>query len=400
MTRKHQPSPPSPEFSAVSSAATNRKPHRRIPRKKTRDDVDYYTDASRSQSLSNQSNEEEFEESIREDNESAYMGSESLSYSPTDHRSASTDPHFVPQNNNNYPTTTSNYASNFLNFSQPITQNSSYINIAPLPIFHGYPNECPITHLNRFSKVCRANNVSSIDMLMRIFPVTLEGEAALWYDLNIEPYPSLSWDDIKSSFLQAYHKIELIEDLRSEIMNLNQGEVETIRSYFLRLQWILKRWPEHGLSESLLKGVFVDGLKADFRDWILLQKPNSLNEALKLAFSFEQVRSIRVVEQRVLNCGFCEGKHEEQDCEVRQRMRELWIQSKEKQGSGRKEMGREFVRSVSMGGSSVGETSERQNGGVSGLNVKKSQCQCLKHQCGKKRLGRSNSIVTVISGVD
>jgi len=216
---------------------------------------------------------------------------------------------------------------NVPNPTQPMIA-SSYIQIAPLPIFRGTPNESPITHLSRFNKVCRANNASSIEMQKKIFPVTLEEESALWYDLNIEPYYiSLSWDEIKLSLLQAYYEIEPVEELRSELMGIHQGEKERVRSYFLRLQWILKRWPEHELEDDVIKGVFVSGLREEFHDWVLMQKPTSLNDALRLAFDFEHVRRVSGKKEIVSTCGFCEGPHEESSCGVREEMRELWRQS-------------------------------------------------------------------------
>ncbi|CAK8577112.1 unnamed protein product [Lathyrus sativus] len=217
----------------------------------------------------------------------------------------------------------------------PQTMNaSSYIKVAPLPIFSGTPKESPITHLSRFNKVCRANNASSDEMQKKIFPVTLEEESALWYDLNIEPYYlSLSWEEIKLSFLQAYYEIEPVEELKSELMGIHQGEKERVRSYFLRLQWILKRWPEHGLEDDVIKGVFVNGLREEFHDWVLMQKPKSLNDALRFAFDFEHVRRIKGKKEMVFTCGFCEGPHEESSCGVRERMRELWKQSRKKEGS-------------------------------------------------------------------
>ena len=228
---------------------------------------------------------------------------------------------------------------------------SSYIQIAPLPIFRGTPNESPVSHLSRFNKVCRANSASSIEMQKKIFPVTLEEESALWYDLNIEPYYlSLSWDEIKLSFLQAYYEIEPIEELRSELVGIHQGEKERVRSYFLRLQWILKRWPEHGLKDDVIKGVFVNGLREEFHDWVLMQKPTSLNDALRLAFDFEHVRRIRGKKENVSTCGFCEGPHEEISCGVREEMRELWRQSGKKEGSDK--ASKDHFRSFSIGESS------------------------------------------------
>ncbi|KAK7859519.1 hypothetical protein CFP56_005975 [Quercus suber] len=63
-----------------------------------------------------------------------------------------------------------------------------------LPDFHGNSNECPVKHISLFAKVCRPNSLSTIDILMRKFPVTLEDY--LWYNLNIELYPSLTSEEI------------------------------------------------------------------------------------------------------------------------------------------------------------------------------------------------------------
>lgn len=281
-----------------------------------------------------------------------------------------------------------------------VTVSPSYINIAPLPIFHGVSDECPAMHLSRFAKVCRANNASSVDMMMRIFPVTLEGEAALWYDLNIEPYPPLSWEELKSSFLDAYNKVELADQLRAELMAINQGQEETVRSYFLRLQLIVKKWPDNELPDGLLKAIFVDGLRGEFKEWMIPQKPSSLNEALRLAFGFEEVRSVRSSgKKRYLQCGFCEGPHEEQVCEVRERMRQLW-KSREKrkavdvvESDGHEAAAAELVRSVS--GIARNEVEVEKDGGEEMVGLKKkSQCQCWKHQCGMKKLDRNLSTVS------
>lgn len=172
-------------------------------------------------------------------------------------------------------------------------------------------------------------------------------------------------------------------------MVIEQGDKESVRSYFLRLQWILKRWPQHGLSENLIRGIFIDGLRGEFHDWILPQKPSSLNEALRLAFGFEQVKSVRG-DRKVVKCGFCDGLHEERECEVRERMKELWLKSKEenrKLGG----MVKEFARSVSMATNNAVEMDEE--GELEGLKKKNQrQCQCGKHQCRKKKLTRNYSV--------
>lgn len=152
------------------------------------------------------------------------------------------------------------------------------------------------------------------------------------------------------------------------------------------MQWILKRWQDHRLPESLVRGLFVDGLREEFHDWVMPKKPETLEEAVRLAMDWEGARAVRKGGE--LRCGFCEGRHGEKECDVRRKMREEWMrrtmrgEERKSGGEGREEeevVGEEerVGRVVSIG--SIG---------------RRSQCQCWKHQCWKK-YERSGSAVTV-----
>ncbi|WOL08235.1 hypothetical protein Cni_G16987 [Canna indica] len=272
---------------------------------------------------------------------------------------------------------------------------AAYVNVAPLPIFRGEASECPAAHLARFDRVCRANNATAVDTLVRIFPVTLDGDAALWYDLIVESSrPAISWPEIRAAFLRAFTRPDFTDRARAELMSMKQKDGEGINTYHLRLQRVLRNWPEHGFPDALLKGIFIDGLKEDYQDWILPQRPETLADAVRLAQRWEQARSVREARIRGNDgggsglaegkqCGFCDGEHEEKGCEVRRRMKELWLRSKEEAAAPspsmslvRKEGGEEAVegRLARVGSTKRGE-----------------QCQCSRHQCWKK-YERSNSI--------
>jgi hypothetical protein len=398
MTRKHR-------SSSYESKHQNRIPKQKVLEEEYEDDEDNNnsTDADGVDSEYNNESQEDEHQQIDDETEEEDSDDDDVS------ESLSNVPHGKPfflhqTQSDDVPESPSISASNIPNLTQPVNA-SSYIKIAPLPIFRGTPNESPITHLSRFNKVCRANNASSIEMQKKIFPVTLEEEPALWYDLNIEPYYlSLSWDEIKLSFLQAYYEIEPVEELRKEFMGIHQGEKERVRSYFLRLQWILKRWPEHGLEDDDIKGIFVNGLRNEFHDWVLMQKPISLNDALKLAFDFEHVRRISGKKEMVSTCGFCEGPHEESICGVRERMKELWGQGGKKEGSDNRAT-KDLFRSFSMGESSGMGKIEMNEGekvgeSVVGGSMKKDLCQCTKHMCRKKTLSRNSSLESRIPHYD
>ncbi|KAL9261386.1 hypothetical protein AKJ16_DCAP03982 [Drosera capensis] len=248
----------------------------------------------------------------------------------------------------------------------------SYVAIVPLPVFTGLKGECPIRHLSRFDKICRANNGESEDMMTRLFPVTLEGEAEVWYDLNVEPYrETMEWGEVREAFVEAYGGGDCDERLRAELMTIHQGLDEGVRSYSLRLQWLLRRWPNHDISEALLRDIFVDGLRPDFKEWVIPQKPCSLNDALRLAFAWETVMDVEDFRNRLrmedAKCGFCGGPHEEEKCEIRRRMRELWMQNKD-----------------TLTGNDSKDHGDGKAASASGLKKQKSMCRCSKHHCWKK----------------
>ncbi|KAF9609199.1 hypothetical protein IFM89_014040 [Coptis chinensis] len=390
------------------------KHRRRVPRRLTTTNRKVYEDSESSESESQQENvyEEEREEGGRryKDSSVGYSDSEIGTNTQRNQYYSPDESEYVPESVAadqvaSIPSVTG--SRDRLQRSTPTL--STYVNVAPLPIFRGSPEECPVTHLSRFAKVCRANNAHSTDMMMRIFPVTLENEAALWYDIEIEPYPSLTWDEIKSSFLNVYG--------RTELMMIKQGENETVHNFFLRMQWILRTWPDHGISDDVQKGIFIDGLREDFHDWIHPQKPKSLDEAFRLASVLEQAKCIRAARNRKnnndmignskssssLKCEFCNGPHKEAMCDVKEKMRELWFRIKEKQmktttttssPEAADNINVALKKDNSVRSASV---ATRSNDGeeeveFSGLN-KKTQCQCSKHQCWKKKLERNKSLI-------
>lgn len=300
-----------------------------------------------------------------------------------------------------YPSPSSSSQASAISPAVPPT----YVNVAPLPVFRGEPGECPAAHLARFDRVCRANNATTVDTVVRIFPVTLDGDAALWYELAVEPHPSMPWEEIRSAFLRAYRRPDFEDRARSELMTIRQRDGEDVNAYHLRLQRILKRWPDHGIPDGLLKGIFIDGLGEEHQDWIVPQRPATLAEAVELALNWEQAERARETRRRNEvgssgggardgRCGFCDGAHEESACDVRRRLKELWVRNKEL-GWGGSGGGGKVVGMLSPARSLVRRGGEGEEGGTGRMvslrrSQSQSQCQCWKHQCWK-RYERSNS---------
>ncbi|CAL4952297.1 unnamed protein product [Urochloa decumbens] len=288
----------------------------------------------------------------------------------------------------------------------------SYVAAAPLPVFRGDAGECPDAHLARFDRVRRANGAATLSAAARIFPASLDGDAALWYDLAAsgagagedaeeDVLPPPPWRAVRAAFLDFFRPPGAAERARGELAALRQGPGEAVNRYHLRLQGILRRCADLGSDipggDASLRDAFVGGLRAEFKDWVAPQRPAALDEAVALALSWERAESVHEARRAakaaaaaaadcaaVGRCSFCGGEgHEEERCEVRTKMRELWRRS----SSGRD------------GGGVLGMDGEQDEGGGGGsmmlarlgsaVSTRSTQCQCRKHQCAKKPVAAS-----------
>ncbi|CAL4958901.1 unnamed protein product [Urochloa decumbens] len=287
----------------------------------------------------------------------------------------------------------------------------SYVAAAPLPVFRGDAGECPDAHLARFDRVRRANGAATPSAAARIFPASLDGDAALWYDLAAsgagagedaeeDVLPPPPWRAVRAAFLDFFRAPGAAERARGELAALRQGAGEAVNRYHLRMQGILRRCADLGAyipgGDASLRDAFVGGLRAEYRDWVAPQRPAALDEAVALALSWERAESVHEARRAakaaaaaadcaaVGRCSFCGGEgHEEERCEVRTKMRELWRRS----SSGRD------------GGGVLGMDGEQDEGGGGGsmmlarlgsaVSTRSTQCQCRKHQCAKKPVAAS-----------
>jgi hypothetical protein len=280
----------------------------------------------------------------------------------------------------------------FLPYPDPDDAIGFYVPVAHLPVFRGDPGECPDVHVERFDRVRRANGAVTPAAAARIFPASLDGDAALWYDLTAsgagDDSPPPPWHAVRAAFLDFFSPPGAGDRARAELVALRQRPGEPINRYHLRMQGILRRCSDLGgdIPDALLTAAFVGGLRAEFQDWVAPQRPKALDEAVALALSWERAESVREARRAatsaraaVKRCSFCgtEG-HEEAQCEVRVRMRELWRRSS----------------SGGRGGAMVvagdGEQAEEGGGSTalarlgSAVSTRSTQCQCRKHQCGRR----------------
>ncbi|ONM28566.1 hypothetical protein ZEAMMB73_Zm00001d039402 [Zea mays] len=258
----------------------------------------------------------------------------------------------------------------------------SYVAVAPLPVFRGDPGERPDVHLARFDRVRLANGAATPAAAARIFPASLDADAALWYDIRVSgadvnsPVPP--WHAVRAAFLDFFRPPGAADRARAELAALRQGPGEAVNRYHLRLQGVLRRCSGVGFDvpNALSKAAFIDGLLAEFKDWVKPQHPEELDDAVALALSWERAEGVREAWRvakaacapapatpTVVRCSLCGADgHEEARCEAR---RSGVVAEEEGGGSG----------PLSRLGSAV--------------STRSAQCQCRRHRCGKKAVAPS-----------
>ncbi|XP_027118633.2 uncharacterized protein [Coffea arabica] len=151
-----------------------------------------------------------------------------------------------------------------LNDNIPFELKSGLIQL--LPSFHGLPGEEPYKHLQEFDVVCNSMKPPKIteeQIKMRAFPFSLKDSAKDWL-YYLSPGSITTWGQLKKKILDKYFPASRAASLRKEICGIKQHLGESLYEYWERYQNLLRRCPQHQISEQLIIQYFYEGLL--FRD--------------------------------------------------------------------------------------------------------------------------------------
>lgn len=146
-----------------------------------------------------------------------------------------------------------------------------------LPIFNG-GNDDPLVFLQKFSAYSSFHNWED-DKSMQAFSLCLQGEPSWWYY-------SLDHDSIRSmrDLLQLFRARYLSDSdnfmLRQQLNQRTQLPGETVQSYASDIK---RRCVRLELTPTETLHAFIQGLRPDLQEFVVLQKPPNFEEAVSSA---------------------------------------------------------------------------------------------------------------------
>ena len=124
------------------------------------------------------------------------------------------------------------------------------------------------------------------EYLLRYIQQVLSDTALTWFAQARQTTPFSNWDTFKRAFLARFRTPAKLETFRTRLRTLWQGDDESTVDYFDKLQSLISEL-EPTPSADYMKRKFIQKLRKDIRDRLLLDPNSSLSDALQAAIQIE-----------------------------------------------------------------------------------------------------------------
>ena len=162
-------------------------------------------------------------------------------------------------------------------------------------LFGGLAGDDPNMHLINFISTCKSFDnpgVGQNAIRLRLFPLSLSGEATLWLN-GLTPDSITNWRQLRDAFLERFFPPSKRAQLRDEISNFRQLPSEALHETWERFKTKLARCPNHHMTNvhlmeilyralnSVTKPVVDNAAGGSFMDLTFGQASNMLDRMTK-----------------------------------------------------------------------------------------------------------------------
>ncbi|GJU98508.1 hypothetical protein Tco_1327779 [Tanacetum coccineum] len=141
--------------------------------------------------------------------------------------------------------------------------------------FFGNKNDDAHEHVKRVLDIVGLFNIPDVSydaVMLRVFPITLTGEAKRWVD-RLQPGTINSWELLKNAFIQRYCPPSKTAKQLEEIQNFKQDGGETLYQAWEHYNDLLYKCPTHDINNHQKVNIFYNGLGAMNRQLLNSQGP-------------------------------------------------------------------------------------------------------------------------------
>ncbi|GJR89881.1 putative CCCH-type zinc finger family protein [Tanacetum coccineum] len=152
-----------------------------------------------------------------------------------------------------------------------------------MPLFDGEDVYGWVYQAERFFEVQGLNTTGE---RLRAAVLSLEGPALSWFRWINNREPFRSWEELKRRLL---HRFQSSQDgnLHEQFFSISQ--LGTARDYVTLFERMAAQLP--GLSEEVLGGIFIKGLKPELRTAVRTHQPSNLSQAMDLTLLIDESRT-------------------------------------------------------------------------------------------------------------
>nr|XP_043615815.1 uncharacterized protein LOC122587716 [Erigeron canadensis] len=131
--------------------------------------------------------------------------------------------------------------------------------------FDGRNKRDPHEHLDKFEMICNLFNYGENQaniVKMKLFPMSLAGEAHKWLK-GLAPNSLTTWEAVREALIERFFPANQERELTLIIRSFRQDEDESIVETWLRMKDLLWEFPGHGVSDTEIVGIFLDGMNME-----------------------------------------------------------------------------------------------------------------------------------------